>query len=141
MRDAFINPGRETLFLVMDYVEGFTIKNYVKMYKLKHRQSRETLAPAGGLPEDLCRVIMTQLLSAVEYLHYEEVAVCHRDINPTNVMVTQKEFTDQPHVTLIDFNVARKFKDPETNNKLLMMTNTGAFAFTAPEIRQGIAYE
>ena len=43
-------------------------------------------------------------------------------------------------VTLIDFNVARKFKDSDTNNPLLMLTNTGAAAFTAPEIHSSSAY-
>ena len=48
-------------------------------------------------------------------------------------MITDVENAD-PKVTLIDFNVARKFREPETNNKLLMLTNTGAAAFIAPEI-------
>lgn len=45
-----------------------------------------------------------------------------------------------PKVTLIDFNVAKKFKDAETGNKLLMLTNTGAAAFSAPEISSNSAY-
>ena len=37
-------------------------------------------------------------------------------------------------VKLIDFNVSRRFRDEETCNKYLMKTNTGAAAFTSPEV-------
>lgn len=43
-------------------------------------------------------------------------------------------------VKLIDFNVSRRFLDESTNNRLLLMTNTGAAAFTAPEIHLKINY-
>lgn len=32
MVNAFINQGRETIFMVMELVEGFTLRNYVKDY-------------------------------------------------------------------------------------------------------------
>jgi serine/threonine protein kinase len=37
-------------------------------------------------------------------------------------------------VKLIDFNVSRRFRDEETCTKYLMKTNTGAAAFTSPEV-------
>lgn len=40
-------------------------------------------------------------------------------------------------ITLIDFNVSRKFREEETQLQLLMITNTGAAAFSAPEIHCG----
>jgi serine/threonine protein kinase len=52
MHDAYINQHRDTIYLVMDYVEGFTIKNYIKYYRLKHRDQKHL--SAGGLPEALC---------------------------------------------------------------------------------------
>ena len=33
MHDAYVNYQREVIYLVMDYVEGCTLKNYVKLYK------------------------------------------------------------------------------------------------------------
>lgn len=41
------------------------------------------------------------------------------------------------HVTLLDFNVAKRFLDPETGNPLLMMTNTGTAKYQAPETLVG----
>jgi serine/threonine protein kinase len=44
-------------------------------------------------------------------------------------------------IVLIDFNVARRFKDPNSPNKLLMLTNTGAPGYQAPELKDSKAYE
>lgn len=55
-------------------------------------------------------------MEIVNYLHSEKVAICHRDINPNNVMVTESsvEGSDELEVTLIDFNVSKRFRDNET---------------------------
>lgn len=84
---------------------------------------------------------MVQLVNIIEYLHSDEVSVCHRDLNPSNIMITQESFDVEPFLTLIDFNVARRFKDPQTSNKLLMMTNTGAAIFSSPEMNIGSSYK
>ncbi len=39
-------------------------------------------------------------------------------------------------VKLIDFNVSRRFRDEDTCTKYLMQTNTGAAAFSSPEINK-----
>jgi serine/threonine protein kinase len=81
--------------------------------------------PYGGLPESLCKSITRQLLKTMEYLHSDNVSVCHRDTNPNNVMVTPLDnlgsaglgsetyvtSADEVKVTLIDFNVSRKFRE------------------------------
>ena len=54
-------------------------------------------------------------------------------------------------ITLIDFNVSRRFREKNINKgsveidspamrNILMLTNTGAAAFTAPEINLGYSY-
>lgn len=56
-------------------------------------------------------------------------------------------------VTLIDFNVSRRFREKSTAEKIssgefdspamkrvLMLTNTGAASFTSPEINSGQSY-
>ena len=40
-------------------------------------------------------------------------------------------------LTLIDFNVAKRFLDVENGNPLLMMTNTGTARYQAPEMLGG----
>ena len=109
MREAYYNRQRETLYFIMDYVEGYTLKNYIKLYKLKHRDQKNS----GGLPEDLCKILMAKLINIIKYLHADNISVCHRDLNPGNI-INHEHFESEPVLTLIDFNVARKFKDQET---------------------------
>lgn len=45
-----------------------------------------------------------------------------RDINPNNLMIENKRSI---HLTIIDFNVARRFLDLNTGHKQLMLSNTG----------------
>jgi hypothetical protein len=47
----------------------------------------------------------------------------------------------RPNIVLIDFNVAKRFRDPKTHNKLLLLTTTGAQNFAAPEVYETKSYE
>ncbi len=92
-------------FLVMDYVDGITLRNY--------------LNEKGTLPARDMRVIFTQVLSALAEAH--ERGIVHRDIKPENIMISI--LTSSPeatsgassndsaflHVTLLDFGVAKAF--------------------------------
>jgi len=80
------------------------------------------------------------------------VSVCHRDLNPNNVMVSKVNTSDPESeviVKLIDFNVSRKFRgrnllrstdDSPITKQILMMTQTGAPGFSAPEVQNGCSY-
>jgi serine/threonine protein kinase len=98
------------------------------------------------------------MLKIIEYLHSNEVSVCHRDTHSSNVMVKilprkptkPASEPDDVKVTLIDFNVSRRFREKNVNKEaeaespayrnILMLTHTGAAAFTAPEINLGFSY-
>ena len=56
-------------------------------------------------------------------------------------MITENQHSGELEVTLIDFNVSKKFREEHSNIKYLMMTNTGAAAFTSPEIHSKISYK
>lgn len=98
-------------------------------------------------------------MKIIEYLHQDAVSVCHRDTNPNNVMVTLVDRqesgkvdgdTDDVKVTLIDFNVSRRFRekkggtlgdlDSPAIERVAMLTQTGAQAYSAPEIYSGNGY-
>src|SRR5205807_6905493 len=72
-------------YLVMDYVDGETIDDYCD-----HR--RLDLTARLKLFRDVC--------SAVQYAH--EHHVVHRDLKPTNILVTQ-----DGAVKLLDFGIAK----------------------------------
>ena len=107
MHNAFYNGLKQTTFIVMDYVEGISLAEYVRTVK--------------PLPDNVVISIFRQLVSAVEYIH-RRLNICHRDLNPNNILISGG---DDPKVTIIDFNVAKRFLDPVDHNPLLMMTNTG----------------
>jgi len=76
MHEAFINMSAHTIYLVMDLVEGEPLKKYV----FDMHPSR--------MPPLIAKSIIKQLIEILKYLHSEEVSVCHRDLNPNNVMIT-----------------------------------------------------
>jgi serine/threonine protein kinase len=84
-----------------------------------------------------------QMLRAIEYLQSDEVTICHRDLNPNNIMIEKLESeSDDPDqyqykLTIIDFNVAKRFVDQDNGNPLKLMTNTGTAKYQAPEMLGG----
>lgn len=49
MREAFYNKTKETIYLVMDLVDGVTLKKYLK--------DCQDLSEIGGLPENVSKMI------------------------------------------------------------------------------------
>jgi len=86
VRDFFKTNG--TAYLVMVYLEGTTLKNY-----LDHR------GLALSYPDALA--IMIPVLDALRAIHAE--GVLHRDISPDNIFITRTG-----RVVLIDFGAARQ---------------------------------
>ena len=76
----------------------------------------------------MCKQITYQILKTMEYLHSDDVSVCHRDVNPNNLMISilknkdplflvEESKTDcqddEVKAVLIDFNVSRRFREPK----------------------------
>lgn len=97
----------------MEYCKGPTLMNYAK----------------DGLPFEEAIDLFSQLLKAIKYLHQEK-HVCHRDINPNNLIVTEQE--GKKKLKLIDFNVATKFTQEQK-----MIQKTGFLEYRAPELVEG----
>jgi serine/threonine protein kinase len=70
-----------------------------------------------------CRIAL-QLLSALEYCHSRNVL--HRDVNPKNVFLI--DTSDEPVAVLVDFAVAKLFKDPIRKDELRSITAAGITA-------------
>ena len=144
MVDAFVNNSRETIYLVMELIEGQDLTKFVKQYIQKNPTK---VSSSGGLPENLCKSIVLQTLKILNHLHSLDVSICHRDLNPNNIMITDFA-SDEVKVTLIDFNVSRKFREKKVSDgisdiayqTLHMLTQTGAPAYIAPEVSIGKDY-
>lgn len=76
----------DTAYIVMDYVEGIDIKDYVIQYG---RMSSETVLK-----------MMKRIIAALQKVH--ECGLIHRDISADNLLVSP-----EGHLTLIDLGAAR----------------------------------
>ncbi|UNC91462.1 serine/threonine-protein kinase [Candidatus Contubernalis alkaliaceticus] len=86
VRDFF--KANETAYIVMSYIEGVTLKGYLK-------------ASDNQLPYDRVLAIMMPVLDALSEVH--AVDILHRDISPDNIFINKKG-----QVILIDFGAARQ---------------------------------
>lgn len=81
-----------TLFVIMDYVEGRTLDELLKL--------------DGPQEEDDVVDWAVQLCDVLDYLHNRKPPVVYRDMKPANVMLKPNGL-----VQLIDFGIAREYRD------------------------------
>ena len=101
-------------FLVMEYVEGKTLEAMLE--GLPGRRMRwETLRP-----------IAEQVAAALDHAHSLQPPVLHRDVKPTNIMVTPAG-----HAKVLDFGIAREMKDSMT--RMTGKQTSGTLLYMSPE--------
>lgn len=106
-----IIQNEEDIYVVMDYIEGESLKQKLK---------RE-----GPLPSHLVIDYAKQLSDVLTYLHNRKPnPIIYRDMKPDNVMLTP-----EGKIKLIDFGISREYKDESTTDT----TNLGTRAYAAPE--------
>ncbi|GMO22041.1 MAG: FHA domain-containing serine/threonine-protein kinase [Termitinemataceae bacterium] len=97
------------LYLVMEYVEGQTIEQYVRRN--------------GAIAEEEAARIINQTLDALGYAH--EKGFVHRDIKPSNIMIKPNG-----SVCLLDFGIA---KDMNGNGLTVGQVTIGTDGYMSPE--------
>ena len=102
----------DRIYIIMEYLEGGTLKEYIEEKKNK-------------ITEDICRIIIKQILDALNHLHYI-CDICHRDIKPENIMFRYKD--NIKSIKLIDFGLSSN--SFENKNYL---ENCGTLIYMAPE--------
>lgn len=99
-------------YVVMDYIKGETLEDFLKRAKGGHLSLRQV------------RAIGVQLSNVLYYLHSQTPPIIYRDVKPANIKRTR-----WGRLYLIDFGIARRF-DPEKKR------DTGPFGtpgYAAPE--------
>ncbi|GHO86651.1 serine/threonine-protein kinase [Dictyobacter formicarum] len=107
--ENFSESGR--WYLVMDFIEGETLEDYL-------------LKKGGKLPWSEIYEISMQLCSVLQYLHTRPTPIIFRDLKPLNVMLTPNH-----QVYLIDFGIARLFKPGQAHDTIAF----GSPGYAAPE--------
>jgi serine/threonine protein kinase len=112
-------------FYAMEYVEGETLGNLIKR--------------CGRVEPKIALEITSQLAAGLAAIHEQNLV--HRDIKPTNIMVSLK---DRGRITakIIDLGLAKPVADAPTE---VAISTTGAFAgtpaFASPEQFAGIGLD
>ena len=108
--DHFTDPTH--WYVVMQYIEGETLEDYLKRAK------------GGHLPLKQVRAIGVQLSKVLYYLHAQTPSIIFRDVKPANIMRTRRG-----RLYLIDFGIARHFNP----NKKRDTGPLGSPGYAAPE--------
>ncbi len=100
----------ERYYLVMDYVDGRNLKEY--------RESNTVIDK-----EQITKII-SQICNVLDYLHSQKPPIIFRDLKPSNIMIT-----DNSAIKLIDFGIARIFKESQKSDTVIV----GTPGFAPPE--------
>ncbi len=102
---------QDSILIVMDFIEG---KNLEKILEEYGAQSQEKVIEWG---KQLCEVFI--------YLHSRKPPIIYRDLKPANVMLKH----DGKNIVLIDFGIAREYKEQKKADTTSMAT----VQYAAPE--------
>jgi len=112
--DQLVVDGTAHAFLVMEYVEGQTL--------------RDLLDELVTVPEELCRHIGREVSKGLAAIH--DVGVVHRDLKPENILITPEH-----EIKVMDLGVAR------LADEAIRLSRSGAFVgsvlYASPEHFKG----
>lgn len=100
----------DSFLIVMDYIEGKPLSR--------------ALAEHGALPQEYVIEWAKQLCEVLGYLHTREKPIIYRDLKPDNIMLRP-----DGTITLIDFGIAREYKEYATHDTRAL----GTQGYAAPE--------
>ena len=104
--------NNDYIFIVMEYIEGGTLRHYFKKRKFNFSEREATN-------------IMTQIASGIKYLH--KYGIVHRDLKPDNIMITHQN--DFGIIKIMDFGLS-KIVSPQEK----MVDGYGSLSYVAPEV-------
>ena len=100
----------DSFLIVTDYIEGKPLSR--------------ALAEHGALPQEYVIEWAKQLCEVLGYLHTREKPIIYRDLKPDNIMLRP-----DGTITLIDFGIAREYKEYATHDTRAL----GTQGYAAPE--------
>lgn len=93
--DAGLDAQRGVRYLVMNFLDGMTIEEYILEW--------------GPVPPEVVMTLASQCARAMKQVH--QAGVVHRDLKPSNIFIT---ITDEgkPHAMISDFGIAKVAQGP-----------------------------
>ena len=99
--------------IVMEYVEGMTLREFVEGRKVARSQGRKA--------KEIFDKIFNELLDAMEYFHSKQII--HRDLKPDNILITN----NGNNVKIIDFGLS------DADDYVILKQAAGTRKYAAPE--------
>ena len=99
--------------IVMEYIEGLTLTEFIEGHKVIEVQSRKA--------KNVYDKIFNELLDAMEYFHSKQII--HRDLKPSNILITN----NGNNVKIIDFGLS------DTDDYVILKQAAGTRKYAAPE--------
>jgi serine/threonine protein kinase len=106
-------PHKDNLVIVMEYVEGTSLRTMIS----DHKKNKNHFS------EELIFQIFFQIVSALSYCHSRKII--HRDIKPENILITMDH-----QIKLIDFGLSKQIELISES----IRTQTGTFEYMSPKI-------
>jgi len=103
-----LNRMDNTIFMIMEYLEGISLKQFIKANK-------------HGIPLEDAKPIIQDMGNALSYIHKEGIA--HLDFKPDNIIYDPKQKT----IKIIDFGIARLLNKSERDKTLYDPGNLSAY--------------
>ena len=108
--DHFENA--EYIFIVMEYIRGGRLTDYMKEKKFNFTEKRVA-------------ELIYEIALGVKYLH--KYGIIHRDLKPDNIMLT--EASDRGHIKIMDFGLSKILGKKEKTSD-----GFGTLTFVSPEV-------
>ena len=99
--------------IVMEYIEGLTLTEFIEGRKVTESQSRKA--------KNIFDKIFNELLDAMDYFHSKQII--HRDLKPSNILITN----NGNNVKIIDFGLS------DTDDYVILKQAAGTRKYAAPE--------
>lgn len=99
--------------IVMEYIEGLTLTEFIEGHRVTKSQSRKA--------KNVYDKIFNELLDAMEYFHSKQII--HRDLKPSNILITN----NGNNVKIIDFGLS------DTDDYVILKQAAGTRKYAAPE--------
>ena len=99
--------------IVMEYVEGVTLREFVESQRIEEAQNR--------IDKRVYEKIFNELLDAMEYFHSKQII--HRDLKPDNILITN----NGNNVKIIDFGLS------DADDYVILKQAAGTRKYAAPE--------
>ena len=107
--------------IVMEYVEGVTLREFVESQRDNETTSQRVGEAQNRIDKRVYKKIFNELLDAMEYFHSKQII--HRDLKPDNILITN----NGNNVKIIDFGLS------DADDYVILKQAAGTRKYAAPE--------